>query len=302
MQSFSRGWSFLQQAWGMALKDKDLIKPSIYALIVGMIVSVIGMIPIIGAVFVLGTDGTVAQVILGVMGALLVFVQFVVSYMFSAMTVYLIYGYLSEGDGRMDKAWNVVKRDFFDILTLATVSTVVNLLRSAAQRNRRGGVVAGLARAATGLLEVLWTEAALLILPAMVIDDLNLKDGMARILKITKENLLLVGISTVGVGWVTGLIGFALGVIGAVIGFAVGYGLILLFGSATLGIVIGIALGAMIFFTFVMIASVISSYTGTAYHTCLYIWARETEKARAQGSTAAVSAPAPLAMVLENAA
>ena len=41
MQSFSRGWSFLQQAWQMAFKDKDLIKPSIYALIVGTIVSVI---------------------------------------------------------------------------------------------------------------------------------------------------------------------------------------------------------------------------------------------------------------------
>ncbi len=27
MQSFSRGWSFLQQAWQMAFKDKDLIKP-----------------------------------------------------------------------------------------------------------------------------------------------------------------------------------------------------------------------------------------------------------------------------------
>ncbi len=301
MQSFSRGWSFLQQAWGMAFKDQDLIKPSIYALIVGMIVSVIGIIPIIGAWFVLGTDGIVAQVILGVMGALLVFVQFVITYMFSAMTVYLIYGYLSEGDGRMDKAWAVVKRDFFDILTLAAVSTVVNLLRSAAQRNRRGGVVAGIARAATGLLEVLWTEAALLILPAMVIDDLNLKDGMSRVLKITKENLLLVGISTVGVGWVTGLIGFALGLVGAALGFAVGYGLIVVTGSATFGIVIGIALGAMIFFTFVMVASVISSYTGTAYHTCLYIWARETEKARAQGSTASVSAPGPLATALGNA-
>ena len=301
MQSFSRGWSFLQQAWGMAFKDKDLIKPSIYALIVGMIVSVIGMIPIIGAVFVLGTDGMIARVILGVMGALLVFVQFVITYMFSAMTVYLIYGYLSEGDGRVDKAWAVVKRDFFDILTLAAVSTVVNLLRSAAQRNRRGGLVAGIARAATGLLEVLWTEAALLILPAMVIDDLNLKDGLTRVVKITKENLLLVGISTVGVGLVTGLIGFGLGLIGAVIGFAVGYGLILVTGSATFGIVIGIALGALIFFAFVMVASVISSYTGTAYHTCLYIWARETEKARAQGSTAAVAAPAPLARVLGNA-
>ena len=51
MQSFSRGWSFLQQAWQMAFKDKDLIKPSIYALIVGTIVSVIGAIPIVIAAF-----------------------------------------------------------------------------------------------------------------------------------------------------------------------------------------------------------------------------------------------------------
>ena len=43
MQSFSRGWSFLTQAWGMAFKDKDLIKPSIYALGVGLVVSIIGI-------------------------------------------------------------------------------------------------------------------------------------------------------------------------------------------------------------------------------------------------------------------
>ena len=297
MQSFTRGWSFLQQAWSMAFKDKDLIKPSIYALIVGMIVSVIGIIPIALAAFIFGTEGVVAQAILFVLGAILVFVQFVVSYVFSAMTVYLIYGYLAEGDGRMDKAWAIVRRDFFDILTLAAVSTVVNLLRQSAQKNRKG-LLAGVLRAAAGALEALWTEAALLVLPAMIIDDLNLKDGLARILKITRENLLLVGISAVGVNWVTGLIGFVLGVIGAVLGFGVGYGIILVAGSATFGIVIGIVVGALIFFAFVMVASVIGAYTGTAYHTCLYIWARETEKARAQGQTSAVAAPAPLAAVL----
>ena len=297
MQSFTRGWSFLQQAWSMAFKDKDLIKPSIYALIVGMIVSVIGIIPLAVSAFIFGTDSTVGQAILFVLGAILVFVQFVVSYIFSAMTVYLIYGYLSEGDGRMDKAWAIVRRDFFDILTLAAVSTVVNLLRQSAQKNRKG-LLAGVLRAAAGALEALWTEAALLVLPAMVIDDLNLKDGLERILKITRENLLLVGISAVGVNWVTGLIGFVLGVVGAVLGFGVGYGIILATGSATFGIVIGIVLGALIFFSFVMVASVISTYTGTAYHTCLYIWARETEKARAQGQTSAVAAPAPLAAVL----
>jgi membrane-anchored glycerophosphoryl diester phosphodiesterase (GDPDase) len=298
MQSFSRGWTFLKQAWSMAFKDKDLLKPSVYALVVGMIVSVLGTIPIILAAFFL-SDTQFGNIVLFVLSAILVFVQFVVTYVFSGMTVYLIFGYLSEGDGRMDKAWEIVRRDFFDILTLAAASTVVNLIRNAAQRNRKGGMAASFARQATGLLETLWTEASYLVLPAMVIDDLNLKDGLQRIWKITKENLLLIGISTVGVRFVTGLIGFVFGVIGFIIAFAIGGGLAYLSGGQAAISIVGIAVGALIFFTFVMVASVFSSYTTTAYHTCLYIWAREVEKATAQGlAPSQVAAPAPLAAVL----
>ncbi|GAB4497693.1 MAG: hypothetical protein OHK003_07140 [Anaerolineales bacterium] len=302
MQSFSRGWSFLKQAWSMAFKDKDLLKPSVYALIVGMIVSVIGIIPIaIAGIFLLGNTD-LGNIVLTIMGAILMFVQFVVSYIFSGMTAYLIYGYLTHGDGRMDHAWAIVKRDFFDILLLAAASTLVSLIRSAAQRNRgRGRLSSSIARSATGLLETLWTEAAALVLPAMVIDDLNLKDGMQRIWKITKENLLLIGISTVGVRFVTGLIGFVFGVIGFILAFAIGGGLTYASGGSTAISVIGIVIGALIFFTFVMVASVFSSYTSTAYHTCLYIWAREVEKATAEGKAPAqVQAPAPLAAVLAS--
>lgn len=284
----------------MAFKDKDLLKPSIYALIVGAIVSVIGIIPIAISAFMFG-DSQFGNIILYAMGAVLVFAQFIVSYVFSGMTVYLIYGYLSEGDGRMEKAWEIVRRDFFDILTLAAASTVVNLIKSAAQRNRRGGVGASVARSAAGLLETLWTEAAALVLPAMIIDDLNLKDGMQRIWKITKENFLLIGISTVGVRFVTGLIGFVFGVIGLILAFAVGGGLAFASGSNPTVSIVGIVIGALIFFTFVMVASVFSSYTSTAYHTCLYIWAREVEKATVQGmSPSLVKAPAPLAAVLAS--
>jgi membrane-anchored glycerophosphoryl diester phosphodiesterase (GDPDase) len=298
MQSFSRGWSFLKQAWSMAFKDKDLLKPSIYALVVGAIISVIGIIPIVIAVFIFG-DSQIGNVVLFIMSAILIFVQFVVTYVFSGMTVYLIYGYLSEGDGQMDKAWAIVRRDFFDLLTLAAASTAVALIRNAAQRNRRGGVASSLARSATGLLETLWTEAAALVLPAMVIDDLNLKDGMQRVWKITKENFLLVGISTVGVRFVTGLIGFVFGVIGFILAFAIGGGLAYASGGNTALSVVGIVIGALIFFTFVMVASVFSSYTNTAYHTCLYIWAREVEKATVAGRVPSqVQAPAPLAAVL----
>ena len=297
MESFGRGWAFLKQAWQMAFKDKDLLKPSVYALVVGGIISVIGIVPIILVAMLTG-GSDVGNVILFILGAILIFIQFIVSYIFSAMTVYLIYGYLSDGDGRMDKAWAIVKRDFFDIATLAAASTVVNLIKNAANRNNKGGIGAAVARAGAGLLETLWTEAALLVLPAMVIDDLNLKKGLERVWNITKNNLLLIGISTVGVRWVTGLIGFVLGMIGAVIGFAIGGGAAYVSGGDATVSIIAIAIGVLIFFFFVMIASVVSSYTGTAYHTCLYIWAREVEHAKEQGKSGQVAAPAPLAAVL----
>jgi len=300
MQSLSRGWSFMQQAWQMAFKDKDLIKPSIYALIAGFIVTIIGIIPLIGAAFLFGgSSSLVGQIAMVVVGAILIFVHYVVSYLFSGMTVYLIYGYLSEGDGRMDKAFAKVQREFWNIISLAAVSTVVNLFTNRLRkgRNRRGGanLVGG---ALGGLIETVWTEASYLILPAMMIEDANLATGIKRATQIAKGNLLLIGVSTVGVRLITGFISFVLGAIGLVFGLGVGLGLISLFNSTTIALIAGIGLGAMIFFVFVMVASLISSYTMTAYNTCLFLWARDVEKAQAQGNPIQVAAPAPLAAAL----
>src|SRR5687768_15193443 len=300
MQSFSRGWSFLKQAWSMAFQDKDLIKPSIYALIVGSIVSAIGAIPIIIVAIFLDDTGRFGQIVLAVMGGLLVFVNFIVTYVFSGMTVYLLYEYLTKGDGRMPTAWSIVRRDFVDLATLAAASTVVNLIKSAANRNRRrgGGITASLISGAAGLLEVLWTEVSYLILPAMVIEDINLVDAAKRVAQIVKENLLLIGISTVGVRAVTGLIGFVLWISGAVLGVGIGYAIIAILGTGALGLILGIGFGILIFFTFTMLASVIGTYTTTAYHTYLYLWAREVEQAQTAGQPIQITAPAPLAAVL----
>ncbi len=129
MQSFSRGWSFLVQVWQMAWKDKDLLKPSIYALLVGFVLSALGVIPVVGAYWLFGDSG-MGRIFTFLLGALMVFLNF-------------------------------------------------------------------------------W--------------------------KIAKENLLLMGISVVGVRSVTGLIGFVLGVGGALMGLVVGYGLV----AAPLAVVLG---------------------------------------------------------------
>lgn len=295
MQSFTRGWNFLVQAWKMALSDKDLIQPSIYALFVGFIVSLIGAIPIIAAALLLGTESLFGRVVLGIFGALLAFAQYSVTYIFSAMTIYLIFGYLSEGDGRMDKAWAVVRRDWLDILSLAAASTLVNMVKNMVQG--RGRDSSGIRRAIANLIDTLWTEATYLVLPIMVIEDVNLKDGLKRATYIVKNNLLLVGISTVGVRFVTGLIGFVFVVIGLVVGFGIALPLINFAANATWLIVAAVLLGVLAASLFFMAAGVISSYTATAYHTCLYLWAREVERA---GQSANIPAPAPLAAVLGN--
>lgn len=293
MQSFTRGWNFLTQAWKMALADKDLLKPSLYALIVGFIVSLIGIIPIALAALIFRTDGTLGQIILGVLGALLVFAQYAVTYIFSAMTVKLIYDYLTHGDGQMDKAWEIVKRDWLDILSLAAASTLVNLVKNWVKgkgRNRNF-----IREAIANLIDTVWTEATFLVLPIMVIEDENLKDGLKRATYIAKNNLLLIGISAVGVRWVTGLIGFVLAVIGLGLGFGIAYPLISIAGEAIPLIVVAVILGVLAASVFFMAANIINAYTSTAYHTCLYLWARNVEHAE-QGIP--VTIPAPLAAVL----
>lgn len=294
MNSFKRGFAFLKQSWQMALADRDLIKPSIYALVVGFVVTLLAVLPMGLAALIFG-QARFGQVVIYVMGAALIFVQYTVGYVFSAMTVYLIYGYLAEGDGRMDKAWAIVRRDILDILSLAAASTVVNVIRDMVKG--KGG--SGTRNAIAGAINTIWTEATYLVLPAMVIEDIGLRDGLRRATQIVKNNLLLVGISTVGVKAVTGLIGFLLGFIGVGLGVGVGLGLVSFTGGAPLGWVTGVGLGVLLAMPFILAATVIGSYTATAYHTCLYLWARDVERARESGQLEAIAAPAPLAAVLE---
>jgi hypothetical protein len=294
MESFRRGWSFLKQSWQMALKDKDLIKPSIYTLIAGIIVTLVLVVPIGFATYLL-QGSQFGRIIIYILWAVVIFIQYTVGYIFSAMTVYLIYGFLAEGDGKMDKAWNIVKREVWNIASLAAASTAVNLLSTALRgrgQNRGGGLVAG-------IIETVWTEASFLILPAMVIEDINLKAGVKRATQIIKDNLLLVGISTVGVKAIVGFVSFLLGALGIALGLGIGVGIVSISQASTAGLIAGVTLGILIATPFILFATVISTYTATAYHTCLYLWARDVERARLSGQTDVVTAPGPLAAALQ---
>lgn len=299
LESIRRGFGFLQQAAQMAAKDRDLLKPSFFALFAGMAVTLIGSVPIIAVAILFGTQDW-GRVLLFLLGAILMFVEFTVSYVFSGMTVRLVYDYLTEGDGRLDQAWASVKRNFFRILTLAFVSVLVKLVENLLRGNRRGarGAAGGLAAV---FLNAVWTTATYFVLPAMILEELNLGQALKRATQIIKNNLLLVAVTEIGVGTVVGLIAFVL-VIAAI---ALGAGLFILIGElaawSTMSIILGGGAAILLAGTIIAIVTALSSYATTAYHTCLFLWARNVEAARASGrADSAVPAPAPVAAVLST--
>ena len=298
MDSIRRGFGFLSQAAGMAAKDPDLLKPSIYALIAGGIATLISAVPILAVTVWMG-EQDLGKIILFVLGAATLFIQYAISYLFAGMTVRLVHDYLTQGDGRMDQAWATVRRDFLDILTLAAVSALVKIVEGfirgkKGKRNPFGELLAG-------VLSTLWTVATYFVLPAMILEDLNLGKALKRATQIIKDNLLLVAVTEIGVGTVVGLIGFVL----VLLAIALGGGLFYLIGTlanwTTAGILAGVAVGVLLAGVIIVVVTVLSSYVTTAYHTCLFLWARQVEQARAQGAVdASVAAPAPLAALIQT--
>ncbi len=288
--SIRRGFGFLGQAIDLARKDGDLLKPSVYNLLVSGVAAFLGAV----AMLILGVlvgDSQVGQFSLFVAGALVIFIQYAIAYIFAGMTAYLVYEYLTEGDGRMEQAWAIVRRDGLDLLSLAAASTVVKLIENVLSGRRgRGNAVGGLAAA---VLNTVWTTATYFILPAMVIEDLSLPQALKRATYIVKNNLLLVAVTEIGVNTVVGLVGFVLGLAAVVLGVVVFIAL------ANVSLAIAIVAGVLVAGLPIALITAFTSYVTTAYHTCMFLWAREAEKAVSLGQAAqAARVPGPLAAVL----
>ena len=291
--SIKRGFGFLGQALSLARQDFDLVKPSLFGLVASTLVAIIGAVPII-IVALLGGDSQFTQFALYVLGALVIFAQYITAYIFSGMTAILIYHYLTDGDGQLGRAFGVIRRDLLDIISLAAASTVVALITGLLRGNgRRGRNLAG--GLAASVIDAVWTTATYFVLPAMVIEDLNLPQALKRATYIIKNNLLVVGVAEIGVGGVVGLVSFLL----VVLALAVGGGLFALLVNVNL--ILAIVAAVLVVGPAIALVTAFSSYVTTAYHTCLFIWARAAEQAQTQGYGAQSAAiPGPLAAVLNR--
>lgn len=107
--------------------------------------------------------------------------------------------------------------------------------------------------------------AALLALPAIVIEDLSIWNAMKKTKDIVSKNLLIVAVGEIAVSLVGNLIGFAGIVAGVVVGFYTA-------SVMTAPLYVPVAFGGII----IAVTLAFVSYVKVAYYTCLYINAMET--------------------------
>jgi len=274
--SLSKGWSFVMAAFRMAGENRKLLAPSVYQVLL-IIVYFVAWLAALIVIDPQWSDGTWAGV-----SALAVFGSFLISFFCSGMTVNMIDVHLKGGTPTLGEGARDAAKNFPAIVVLSLISTVVNAIASAARDNDSivGRIIAG-------IIEAVWTTLALLLLPAIIIEDAGFGQAMRRVRAIHKDNLLLIGVGEVGVRAVLNLIGFAW----MLLTFGVVYLSFTAF-SGTTALVLAFTLGG----TLLALFSAFSTYLRMAYYTCLYLWAVEVE---AKGQDA--PAPLPLAIALGRA-
>ncbi len=284
-ENIFKGFSFIKESFSLITKDADLIKPSIYSIFVGVFFTIVS-----GIVLFLLRSMIPAELFY-ILAFLVLLVDYYISYFFTGMTAFLVYDYFKDGDATMSEAWAAVKKNAATIFYLSIISAIVkvitSILRNKEERDR--SVAGGLSVMIVGFIESAWTVATYFIIPAIVIEDRELKGAVERATYIIKRNLLPIGVGEIAVGLVTGILSF----IGIIIAIFIGVMLFSITGGAAAGALVAILVVAIL----IILVIALSMYITTAYHTCLFLWARDVETA-SLGVTGTIKPPAPIANAL----
>jgi hypothetical protein len=295
MFNINSGFVFFKLAWQDARHNNDLLKPSFYSLVCGLFLTLLGLVSV-GLVG-LRVGGQPAWLVLtGFWLAVLLFGQFAIARLFSGMTAVLFFAHLTGSRLCMSAAWQALRRRWPELLGISVASIGTGLFHRPAT-NR---LVSTSKPPETPDLG--WTQAMYLLTPVIAIENLSLKEGLRRTSQIVRDRLLRIGADVIGVRTFVLVTSLLLGLGGLGLGLAAAAGLRGLTGGTEAGYALEIVTGAVPLSLCLLLAIVLSSFTSTAYHTCLYLWAANVERARQTNSSiGAALTPPYLAAVLGGA-
>ncbi|MBX3138043.1 hypothetical protein KF707_17580 [Candidatus Obscuribacterales bacterium] len=211
------------------------------------------------------------------------------------VTTALVYSHLTEGrgSGKFGAAASAVFTSLPAIIMLGLVTLIVKRIAGWLRSKQGAGGMFGFGfNFLAGIMEVFWTLAGHMILPAIVIEGTSFWGALKRADRIAQGNLLTIGVGEVGVDVicrVTSGIVYAIGLGG----FGLAYFAQMSVSSPTM-VITGIAWAAL-----VLVITALSIYIRAAFYTCLYVWAITAEEVE-EAMRAEIAPPAPLAAALAH--
>ncbi len=281
MDRLHRGWVFYLQAYRLARVNPGLLLPSVYGLFTGLGATLIGLALIFLVITQLGAGG-MAQFIVAFIGAMILCADWITGWVFSAVTARMVYAMLNGGETRPKQDWGVLRSNWLDLIGTGIATIPVAALKASIKR-RPGNLAGSLIGHITGAA---WSEAAYLLLPVMVVENLNLRQTLKRTAEIVRQNLLMAAVSLIGVSLVNALAGVGMAALGIACGISVG---------RSAGGIWGMVAGMLIASLFILVAVAVTTFGRVIYHSSLYVWVTQEEHNRNEANTLPVMPPAPLA-------
>ena len=208
------------------------------------------------------------------------------------VTTALVYSHLTEGagSGKFSTACVAVFTSLPAIVALGFVTLIAKRV-ARFMRDKRGSGIFGMGvNFLASIVEVFWTLAGHLILPAIVIEGTSFWGALKRADRIAQGNLIAIGVGEIGIDTINRLVLFLVSIAG-ISGFSYVYMQHIAFTSPM------VLLGGAAWASTVIVVTAMSIYIRAAFFTCLYVWAIEAE-ALSEAERVHHRAPGPLAAAL----
>jgi hypothetical protein len=273
MDSLQKGYAFFKLAWQAARIRPSLFSPTLYTMLFGLLLTLV-LVSLIGlTAFRLGTN-VPGLLLAGLLAAVLIFGLSAIASIFSVMTAVLFHQELAGEAVNFSSAWKSLRQNIGEVLILTLAAPAIALQHGWYQRQVAGSPP-----------EQAWQEANYLVIPTLAVETLPLSNSLKRITGMVRSRLLRIGPELIGVSAFSRLAGIVLGLVGALFGLVLNN---LLSGSnAAAGPrQVGALVGILVACLFILAAIALGTYATTVYHTSLYYWACQSDRARQDGRPA----------------
>jgi len=260
MGRFGRSWELIKLCWGVLQQDKELV---VFPVVSGIAVVIVTASFIVPGVFsgywasLTGDNGNIPAS-MWVLVVLFYLVEYLVIIFFNAALVSAAIVRLKGGDPTLGDglrgAWNHIGA----ILGWAAISATVGLILQALRE--RGGIGAAIV---AGLGGMAWNVITFLVIPVLVVEDVNPIEGIERSASLLKGTWGEQIIGNAGFGLIFGLIGAAISVVGVALGE-----LVINSGATSAGVAI-----IVVTVLAILVVSMISATLRGIYSAALYQYA-----------------------------